>query len=111
MTAAVPAPAVPAVDVPARVAELLAAADRDLAAAESCERAACQRNLVRARTLLRAACALRERAQLWRAMARSYERAVELGIEASACLAAEDARAAADLDRIIAAAMPGRAFD
>ena len=94
-------PSVPPVDLPADVAALLARADADCAAANDCVRAACERGVRRGAALMRAATALRERAQVWRALASHYERALELGIEARACLAAEEARDAAQLDALI----------
>ena len=92
---------VPTFDLADEVRALLARADADVATANDCSRAACGAGMRRGSTLLRAATALRERAQLWRSIARSYERALELGIEARTCIAADAERDAAQLDALI----------
>lgn len=95
-------PIVPAYDVPDDVRALLARADRDVEVAQDCERLARHRGILRGSMLMRAGVALRERAEHWRAVARSYERAVQLGAEARAALVVEDERQAAHLDRMVA---------
>ena len=92
---------VPPVEVAADVSRFLAMADADVAMAQTCERTACERGTRRGALLLRAACALRERANLWRTIARSYEEAVGLAAEARAALVVDDERTAADFDRLL----------
>jgi len=94
-------PAVPRPPIAEDVASLLARADEDASVAGQIERLAAGRPLRAAAMLRRAATALRERAHTWRAIARSYEQAAELGAEARAAIVEDEERAQLAFDRLL----------